>query len=341
MRVCITGIGGLIGSTVAEVAHAAGHTVWGVDSDERGRLFGADGSVAWRMAELAAKGIDITHDDFRSAMHLVAGADLVVHCASQPSHDYSRSHVLYDSAVNYMGTVALLETTRELAPKAVFAFMSTNKVYGDAVNSWSMRQNGDWYEPEGYRRKGVSEDDLSIDASLHTPFGVSKTAADLMVQEYRQSFGMTTVSLRCGCLTGKGGSAVELQGFLGYLVKCAVEGKPYTVYGHGGYQVRDNIDATDVARAILLYAANPKQAVYNIGGGPANAVSVNEVIAYLRDRHGCEFATLEGPARVGDHRWWVTDTSRFETDYPQWKPLRSVWSVIDELVDAARQQAAA
>src|SRR5688572_2094956 len=339
MRVVVTGIGGLIGSTVAEAARAAGHTVWGIDSDERGRLFGAAGSVAWRIAELEAKGIDVTRDDFRSVLHLVAGADLVVHCASQPSHDYSRSHVLYDSDLNYMGTVELLEAVREHAPKAVFVFMSTNKVYGDRVNNWTYEVVGERYVPlDG---PNATTEYLTIDASLHTPFGVSKTAADLMVQEYRRSFGMTTVSFRCGCLTGRGGSAVELQGFLGYLVKCAVEGKPYTVYGHGGYQVRDNIDASDVARAVLLYAANPKQAVYNIGGGPANAVSVNEVVAYLRQRHGCEFATLDGPARVGDHKWWVTNTASFETDYPQWKPLKSVWTVIDELVDAAHQQAAA
>lgn len=338
MRIFVTGAGGLVGSTVAEVAHAAGHTVWGVDSDERGKLFGSAGSVAWRIGELSARGIDVVLGDFRNFLELVATADLVVHCASQPSHDYSRSHVLYDSALNYMGTVELLEAVRERAPEAVFAFLSTNKVYGDRVNSLPYEVRKERLVPLLGSGAGIDEN-YPIDESMHTPFGVSKTAADLMVQEYRYCFGLQTVSFRCGCLTGKGGSAVELQGFLGYLVKCAVEGKPYTIYGHGGYQVRDNIDATDVARAILLYAENPQRGLYNLGGGPTNSVSIREVIAYLRDAHGCEFETSDGPERVGDHKHWVTDTYRFETDYPDWLPLKSVWQVLDEMVGQVRKAA--
>jgi CDP-paratose 2-epimerase len=235
-----------------------------------------------------------------------------------------------------MGTVDLLEAYRTLAPKAVFAFLSTNKVYGDRVNRENFREEGERLVPTGGAqqgfdpRMGISED-YAIDGSLHTPFGVSKTAADLMVQEYRRCFGLKAVTFRCGCLTGKAGSAIELQGFLGYLVKCAVEGREYRIYGHGGYQVRDNIAAEDVASAILAYADNPKDGVYNLGGGPDNSISVLEAIRILKTDYNLQFPVTVGPERVGDHKWWITSTRKFERDYPDWKrkPLRSV---IDEMV---------
>lgn len=340
MRVFVTGVGGLVGSTVAEVARARDHIVWGVDSDQRGKWFGKEGSVAWKIEELKAKGISIPKADFRSRLDLVWGADLIVHCASQPSHDFSRSHVLEDSLTNYMGTVELLEETRKQNPKAIFAFLSTNKVYGDLINT------GKYDDPLDQRLHlgtypsawgteihsyGVHEQ-FPIDASLHTPFGVSKLAADLMVQEYRRCFGMTTVSFRCGCLTGKSGTAIEMQGFLGYLVKCAVKRERYTIYGHGGYQVRDNIAAEDVADAILRYAADPRGGVYNMGGGPDNAVSIREVITYLKTKHRLDFDIAQGPPRLGDHAWWITDTRKFEKDYPEWT-RKNVWAVIDEMVE--------
>lgn len=338
MRVFITGIGGLIGSTVAEVAREKNHVVWGIDSDQRGKWFGKEGSVAWRLQELSRRGITTAEENFRTRLDLVRGADMIVHCASQPSHDFSRSHVLEDSLTNYTGTVELLEETRHRNPKAIFVFLSTNKVYGDAINRESFVQEGDRLIPclEKWRT-GVDET-FAIDSSLHTPFGVSKLGADMMVQEYRRCFGMKTVSLRCGCLTGKSGTAIEMQGFLGYLVKCAVTGKPYTIYGHGGYQVRDNIAAEDVAEAILAYAEQPKDGVYNMGGGWKNAVSILEVIDYLRTKHGCDFQVRHGPPRLGDHMFWITDTSKFERDYPAWT-RKNVWSVIDEMVENERARA--
>ena len=338
MRIFITGIGGLIGSTVAEVARDQDHQVWGIDNDQRGKWFGKEGSTYWRTKELHARGIAVMVENFRSRLELVRGADLIVHCASQPSHDFSRSHVLEDSLTNYMGTVELLEAMRKEAPKAVFAFLSTNKVYGDRVNNelFDQRDKRFWARDPILSEYGVPESYV-LDASLHTPFGVSKAAADLMVQEYRNCFGFTTVSLRCGCLTGKYGTATEAQGFLGYLVKAAVAGKTYTIYGHKGYQVRDNIDAEDVAKAILLYAADPKAGVYNMGGGPANSVSILEVVDYLQETHGCKFQIRYGAERLGDHKWWITDTTKFEQDYPAWT-RKNVWSVIDEMVESERSR---
>jgi CDP-paratose 2-epimerase len=342
MKLLVTGCGGLIGSAVAELALSRGWAVTGIDGDFRGRWFGVAGSVEWRLKELASRGVRVIHDDFRHHIDKVKGMDAVVHCASQPSHDYSRSHVVVDSAVNYMGTVQLLEMCRTLAPEAAFVFLSTNKVYGDVVNGFDYRVDGERLVPtqgamKGFHpNHGISED-YRIDQSLHTPFGVSKTAADLMVQEYRHCFDLKTVTLRCGCLTGKNGSPVELQGFLGYLVRCAGQGKPYTIYGHEGYQVRDNLDAEDLAEAILLAAQDPKDCVYNMGGGPENAVSVNEVIAYLKAK-GCEFEVKHGPARLGDHRWWVTDTRKFQRDFPEWRIKKTVHEVIDEMVGVERSR---
>src|SRR6185369_12301462 len=179
------------------------------------RWFGNAGSVDWRLKELMSRGVRVIKDDFRTHIDQVRGMDAVVHCASQPSHDYSRSHVVIDSAINYMGTVQLLEMTRTLAPKASFVFLSTNKVYGDRVNTLDYVKQGQRFKPDLFATKGFTategvSEGFPIDDSLHTPFGVSKTAADLMVQEYRRCFGLQTVTLRCGCLTGKSGSPVEL-----------------------------------------------------------------------------------------------------------------------------------
>ena len=335
MRLYITGVGGLVGSAVAELAMARGMSVTGVDADYRGQWFGKDGSVSWRLEELQKMGATIIRDDFRRQIHELKGHDAIIHCASQPSHDFSRTNVVEDSAVNYMGTVELLEGYRTTIPNASFVFLSTNKVYGDRINTWNYTVEGLRYvlDEDNCHADGVTED-LSIDQSMHTPFGVSKLAADLMVQEYGACFGLKTVTLRCGCLTGKSGSPVELQGFLGYLVRCAVEGKPYTIYGHGGYQVRDNLAAEDLAEAILLCVKDHKERVYNMGGGPSNSLSVLEAIDYLKNK-GLDFEVKNGPPRLADHKWWISNTRRFQRDHG-WEPKKSVWSTIDEMVERKR-----
>lgn len=339
MRLHVTGIGGLIGSAVAEAALCRGWQVSGVDSDARGRWFGPNGSTAWRLRELLSLGAEVANEDFRERpAYWVKDADLVVHCASQPSHDFSRENVHEDSAVNYMGTVELLETVRAHAPEASFVFLSTNKVYGDFPNMLAYERTGRRLVPDDVYANGFDEI-TPLEPVLHTPFGVSKLAADLMVQEYRKCFGLKTVSLRCGCLTGKTGSAVEAQGFLGYLVRSAVRGERYTIYGHEGYQVRDNIDADDVASAIFAVAEDdPGETIFNMGGGPQNSVSVLEAIDYLRTRHGCSFPVTHGAARLGDHRWWITDTSKFEKRYHAWKRQKTVWQTLDEMVMAERDK---
>lgn len=348
MRIAITGIGGLIGSTLALTARRAGHTVVGVDNNARGRWFGADGDVRWRLRRLAELGVEVVWDDIRhTAPWLVRGMDCVVHCAAQPSHDFSRTHVIEDATVNYLGTLAVLEAVRFVAPEAVVIHLSTNKVYGDRVNTlpYDRLRTRDipavdtpWCDPG----LGVNES-CPIDATQRTPFGVSKTAADLAVQEYRATFGLQTTVLRGGCLTGAGGSPAEWHGFLGYLVASAVRDVPYTVYGYEGYQVRDNIDADDVATAILACAANPqRRAIYNLGGGPSHAVSMREAVAYLRETVNPGWVVRwDGPPRIADHRWWVSDTRAFQADHPGWQQRRSVWETMDAMVRCTRDRGTA
>ena len=330
MRIYITGIGGLVGSTLAVLARQRGWSVIGCDADYRGHWFGPQGSVFWRLAELENQDIEILRCDFRETPLSVLPVDVIAHCASQPSHDFSRSNPLGDMAVNAVGTLQLLEMVRHANPAAVFIFISTNKVYGDSINTRSYMSEGKRLVPIGMDLEyGVSEN-FPVDRSRHTPFGVSKLAADLMVQEYRSCYNLRTVCFRCGCITGAGGSPVEQQGFLGYLVHCAVHKLPYTIYGYGGRQVRDNLAAQDLAKAILLYAQRPRGAVYNMGGGPANSLSVREAIDELAAL-GYPLTTSLGPPRYGDHRWWITDTRAFQAHY-DWTPQISVKQVFGEMV---------
>ncbi len=339
MRVYITGVGGLIGSSVAELALSRGYEVVGTESDARGRWFGEAGSVAWRAAELEAKGIEIHRADFRSRIALVDKADIIVHCASQPSHDLSKEQPVDDYELNVMGTLVLLERMRLHNPTASFVFLSTNKVYGDKVNQLTYQKVGNRWEPDtfsgpGWRfLEGISET-FPVDGSLHTPFGASKLAADILVQEYGRTYGLKTTCLRCGCLTGPSGSPVELHGFLGYLVKCAVNGVPYTIYGYDGLQVRDNLASQDVASAVLLCGETYKDLVYNLGGGRANSISILEVLQYLEIR-GYRMPISFGPERLGDHRFWVSDCSKVKRDYPEWKVTVGIYDLIDNMVKAA------
>ncbi len=333
-RAYISGIGGLIGSATAERLLADGWHVAGVDANYRGDWF-PGGSVRWRIDELASKGVHVTRGDFRAHLDEVAGCDLVVHCASQPSHDYSWRDPLLDASINYLGTLQLLEVVRQYAPEALVVYLSTNKVYGDAVNALEYETRGKRMEPTAVRWSRGIDESFPLDASLHTPFGISKLAGDLAVQDYGRHYGMRTVSLRCGCLTGRSGSAVEAQGFLGYLAKCAATGMPYTIYGHKGLQVRDNLDSEDLADAIVLLAdgGQPKRAVYNMGGGPVNSLSVLEAIEFLQIECGARFSIrADGPERAGDHKWWVSDTGWFRFDYG-WEPRKNVWDTLREMVE--------
>src|ERR1700730_5917845 len=294
MKVLVTGSSGLIGSEAVEHFDRQGHEVVGVDNNMRRHFFGPAGDTLWNLERLKGVTQQFTHAAFdirdRAAIEELFTDhrfDLIVHCAAQPSHDKAREIPLVDFEVNALGTVNLLEATRLHCPDAVFLFLSTNKVYGDAPNEIPLKEldtRYDYARPEDF--KGVTET-CRIDRTLHSLFGASKAAADRVAQEYGRYFNMNVGVFRGGCLTGSSHSGVELHGFLSYLVKVTLDGSAYSVYGYKGKQVRDNIHSHDVVRAIEAFAENPRNGeVYNLGGGRANSVSMLEAIAKIEEISG-------------------------------------------------------
>jgi CDP-paratose 2-epimerase len=343
----VTGSGGLIGSAAVEYLVECGYDVVGIENDMRARFFGPSASTApntQRLLRAHPREFRVEPVDIRDAgaVHRVlarAGADLaaVVHTAAQPSHDWAAGDPQTDFGVNAQGTLNLLEATRAVQPDAPFVFMSTNKVYGDTPNRLPLEDGGLRLElPAGHRYHAGIDTTMSIDASLHSLFGVSKAAADLLVQEYGRYFGMPTVCFRGGCLTGPAHAGAQLHGFLSYLMRCAVTGERYTVFGYGAKQVRDNIHAADVVTAIGAFLRAPRAAaVYNLGGGRDCSCSMLEAIAACERISGRRLLwTLVDEARRGDHRWWISDLSGFRRDYPDWRQRYDLETTLREIHDA-------
>jgi CDP-paratose 2-epimerase len=260
-----------------------------------------------------------------------------VHTAAQPSHDWAAKAPQIDFGVNANGTLNLLEATRHHAPDATFVFCSTNKVYGDRPNQLPLVELESRLElPEGHRWQGGIDTSMSIDRSMHSLFGVSKAAADLLVQEYGRYFDMPTVCFRGGCLTGPNHAGTELHGFLSYLMRCTMGSRPYTVYGYGGKQVRDNIHSSDLVRAFMQFHHAPRPgAVYNIGGGRSSNCSMLEAIAICEEIAGRSLDwRLDGVARMGDHRWWISDLGEFKADYPGWELEYDVEAILREIYES-------
>ena len=262
--------------------------------------------------------------------------ELVVHTAAQPSHDWAASDPLTDFGVNANGTLNLLESTRRHCPGATFVFTSTNKVYGDTPNRLPLVELETRLElPADHRYFGGIDTTMTIDDSMHSLFGVSKVAADLMVQEYGRYFDMPTVCFRAGCLTGPNHAGAMLHGFLSYLMRCTVAGEPYTIFGYDGRQVRDNIHSADLVRAFeAVHRAPRPAAVYNIGGGRYSNCSMIEAIALCEEIAGRSLQwTLSDQSRMGDHRWWISDLREFQTDFPDWEPEFDLRAILREIHD--------
>jgi CDP-paratose 2-epimerase len=347
MPTCIvTGSGGLIGSESVKHFIEAGFDVVGIENDMRSRFFGESASTRWNTDQLVeayptefrwidldirdAEGVARVFEEHKSSL------ELVVHTAAQPSHDWAASDPETDFTVNANGTLNLLQATRAHAPDATFVFCSTNKVYGDTPNRLPLIETETRLElPEEHEYFDGIPTSMTIDESTHSLFGVSKAAADLLVQEYGRYFDMPTVCFRGGCLTGPNHSGAQLHGFLAYLMKCTVTGDPYTVFGYGGKQVRDNIHSNDVARAFAAFHAQPRRAaVYNLGGGRASNCSMLEAIVLCEEISGRQLDwTLSDDARVGDHRWWISDLGAFEADYPGWGLEHDVEAILREIHD--------
>jgi len=339
----VTGSGGLIGSE--SVAHfvGAGYDVIGLENDMRARFFGPEAStrqtshrLAERYAEFHPIEIDIRDADAVKDVFVRNDIELVIHTAAQPSHDWAASDPQTDFGVNANGTLNLLEALRHHAPNASFIFTSTNKVYGDLPNHLPLVELETRLELLEEHRYGQGIDSsMSIDQSMHSLFGVSKVAADLLVQEYGRYFGLNTVCFRGGCLTGPNHAGTRLHGFLSYLMRCTITGEPYTVCGYGGKQVRDNIHSADLVRAFAAFHASPRSAaVYNIGGGRDSNCSMLEAIALCEEIAGTELDwTLDDRARIGDHRWWISDLRPFKRDYPGWELEQNVRTVLEEIYE--------
>jgi CDP-paratose 2-epimerase len=347
MKILVTGSSGLIGSEAVEHFERQGHEVVGVDNNMRRVFFGPAGDTLWNLERLKRATKRFTHFALDIRDH--AGIeelfsthrfDLIVHCAAQPSHDKARDIPLLDFEVNALGTVNLLEATRQHCPEAVFVFLSTNKVYGDAPNEIPMKELETRYvyaRPEDF--EGIDET-CRIDRTLHSLFGASKAAADLVAQEYGRYFQMKVGVFRGGCLTGPSHSGVELHGFLSYLVKVTLNGGSYSVYGYKGKQVRDNIHSYDVVRAIEEFAANPRPGeVYNLGGGRENSISMLEAIARIEQLTGrkLDWRYVE-EARKGDHICYISNLRKFKSHYPNWKITRSLTAILEEMAAAQRAQ---
>lgn len=346
-RVLITGSSGLIGSEAVLHYDALGDEVHGVDNNMRMEFFGPAGDTRWNLERLQRSTTQFRHHalDIRDRAAVTdlldqVRPDLVIHCAAQPSHDRAATIPLLDFDINAVGTLNLLEATRRHRPDAIFIFMSTNKVYGDAPNELALVElDTRWdYADEQYRN-GIDES-FRIDQSLHSLFGASKVAADVLTQEYGRYFGMRTGTFRGGCLTGPNHSAVQLHGFLSYLVKMVVADDIYTVFGYKGKQVRDQIHSVDVIRAFDAYAAAPKPgAVYNLGGGRSNSASILECFALLEERLSRVIRwKYEDTARRGDHICYISDLTRLRTDFPDWEISQSLPSIIDQILEVELQR---
>jgi CDP-paratose 2-epimerase len=344
--VIVTGSGGLIGSESARRFGRSGFDVVGLENDMRARFFGPGASTRRTTERLRAElegsfrslDVDIRDEDALERVFAAhAGAlALVVHAAGQPSHDWAATDPHTDHTVNATGTLNLLEATRRHAPHAPFVFTSTNKVYGDRPNQLPLHELDTRLDlPVDHPYHGGVPTTMSIDHSLHSLFGASKAAADLLVQEYGRYFDMPTACFRGGCMTGPNHQGAQLHGFLAYLMKCTVRGDPYTVIGYGGKQVRDNIHAADVVAAFEAFRAAPRAgAVYNLGGGRANSISVLEAIEACQTVAGRELDwSLDDRPRVGDHRWWISDLDDLRRDYPEWELSYDLQDTLREIHD--------
>jgi CDP-paratose 2-epimerase len=339
-RLLVTGSSGLIGSEVCAHFSALGWAVHGLDSNMRAVFFGPQGDTRWNQRRLQAQFPQFVHHelDIRDRAGLqkllqTLAPTAIVHAAAQPSHDLAAKMPFEDFDTNAVGTMNLLEATRQFAPEAPFVHMSTNKVYGDAPNELPLvetQTRWDYARPQD--RGGISET-MRIDQCKHSLFGASKVAADVMVQEYGRYFGMPTCCLRGGCLTGPNHSGVELHGFLSYLIKCNLEVRKYTVFGYKGKQVRDNIHSLDVARFIAAFIQNPRKGeVYNLGGGRANSCSILEAFALATELSGKKMDNdYVEKNREGDHICYISDLSKMQAHYPGWGITKSLNDIFTEI----------
>jgi CDP-paratose 2-epimerase len=345
MRVLlVTGSSGLIGSEVVDFFCRLGWLVYGVDNNMRADFFGPQGDTRWNQRRLSELHSNFHHEelDIRDRGAVLAllsrrKPSVIVHAAAQPSHDLAASRPFDDFDVNAVGTLNLLEATRQADLDAVFVHLSTNKVYGDRINEIRLKELATrWEFDDPLYAEGIREE-FPIDNCKHSIFGASKVAADILVQEYGRYFGMKTCCLRAGCLTGPNHSGVELHGFLSYLIKCNVEGRLYKVFGYKGKQVRDNIHSLDVAGFIHAFVEKPRCGeIYNIGGGRSNSISILEAMDRIADMSGKEMRyEYVDQNREGDHICYISDLTKIHAHYPSWRITKSLDDIFEKILKAS------
>lgn len=343
--IVVTGAAGLIGSEAVEFYVKKGFNVIGIDNDMRQTFFGKEGSTIWnreRLKKTFGKKYIHVNADIRNREQIYElfsiykkDISLIIHTAAQPSHDWAAKDPYIDFSVNANGTLNLLEVMRQCCPESVFIFTSTNKVYGDRPNTLSLIEKEHRWELKNTHPyyNGIKED-MSVDQCLHSLFGSSKLAADILVQEYGRYFNLKTFSLRCGVLSGSKQSGVPLHGFVNYLIKCNVLNTPYTILGYKGKQVRDVIHSSDVINAFHCIFQNPKRGggVYNLGGGRQSNISILEAIELSQEVTGQIFNyQYKEEARIGDHMWYVSSLDAFKSDYPSWDLKYGIRDIFEEI----------
>lgn len=342
-KILVTGSSGLVGSAVCEHFDKLGYSIYGLDNNQRANLFGSNGDTFPNLKRLQSDLSSYQHIEMdirdRAGVQAKISAirpDVIVHAAGQPSHDLAASIPFDDFEINAVGTLNMLEATRQHSKDTTFIYLSTNKVYGDRPNMIPLKEEKKRWEFNDPRYANGIDETLDIDQSTHSLFGVSKASADLMVQEYGRYFGMQTCCLRAGCLTGAAHSGVKLHGFLNYIVRCAVKGEPYTIIGYKGKQVRDNLDASDIASFVECFATDPRSAaVYNIGGGKGNSCSVLEVVELIESTLGRKMdVSYEDLPRVGDHICYYSDLSHIKSDYPNWSVRKGLRDIVADIIEA-------
>ncbi|TDH23304.1 NAD-dependent epimerase/dehydratase family protein [Segetibacter sp. 3557_3] len=347
MKILVTGSSGLIGSEVCVYFAEQGHSIYGIDNNQRAVFFGPQGDTRWNQERLQTTLKNYTHYelDIRNRQGVLdlmkeLRPDAIVHTAAQPSHDRAASIPFEDFDTNAVGTHNLLEAVRRFCPETPFVHMSTNKVYGDAPNLIALKEEETrWdYADETYAH-GIPET-FTIDQSKHSLFGASKVAADVMVQEYGRYFNIPSCCLRGGCLTGPNHSGVELHGFLSYLIKCNLERKEYKIFGYKGKQVRDNIHSLDVAMFIDNFIKNPGVAeVYNLGGGKDNSCSILEAFSIVESITGIQQVySYVDENRIGDHICYYSDLRKMKQHYPNWDITKNLRTTFEEIVESWKKR---
>lgn len=352
MDICIvTGSAGLIGSEAVEFFASRFDLVVGIDNNMREEFFGIDASTIWNKQRLENEiknykhySADIRDEKAIENVFKEYGVDikLIVHTAAQPSHDWAANDPFKDFTVNANGTLVMLEMTRKYAKDAAFIFTSTNKVYGDTPNYLPLIELEDRWEIESshkYFKDGIDES-MSIDQSKHSLFGASKVAADILVQEYGKYFGMNTAVFRGGCLTGPKHSGTKLHGFLSYLMKCAITGNHYTIFGYKGKQVRDNIHSYDLVNMFWHYYQKPTSGeVYNAGGSRHSNCSMKEAIKICEELTGKKMNySYAQDNRIGDHIWYISDVSKFKAHYPTWDFKYGILDILSQIHDGLKSR---